>query len=220
MAPHILNVWVHIVAGAAALAIGAIPLLTIKGGILHRRAGIAFVSIGAVVLGTAFIGDVFNPLAPLIAASLAAGYQYCSSLRALSLRDRGPGWVDAFLALSGLGGCSALLAFMGPGTASWTPSIGYSTIGYVAVVALYDLSRHLWRRAWIAHARPLDHGLKMTGAYFAMMSAGVGNVFRDLQPWSQVGPSMLGLVVMIALAIAYVARGGMGGRPAVALTGT
>lgn len=218
MAPHILNAWVHIVAGAAALAIGAIPLLTVKGGILHRRAGLAFVYIGAVVLGTALIGDVFfNPPAPLIAASLAAGYQYCSSLRALSLRDRGPGWIDALLALSGLGGCAALFIFMGPGTASWTPTIGYSTIGYVAVVALYDLSRHFWRRAWIAHVRPLDHGLKMTGAYFAMMSAGVGNVFRDLQPWSQVGPSMLGFVVMIALTTAYVARGGKGGRPAIAL---
>lgn len=215
MIAHALNVWVHIVAGAAALAIGTVPLLTLKGGNLHRRAGLVFVFVGAVVLGTALIGNaLFNPPAPLVAASLAAGYQYCSSLRALSLRDRGPGWIDALLALAGLGGCGALFTFMGPGTASWTPTIGYSTIGYVAIVAIYDLSRHFWRRAWIARARPLDHGLKMTGFYFAMMSASVGNVFRDLQPWSQVGPSMLGLVVMIALTIAHVARRGAGGRPA------
>jgi hypothetical protein len=197
------------------LVIGAIPLLTSKGGILHRRFGIAFVAIGTVVLMTALIGDVFfNPPAPLIAASLAAGYQFCSSLRALSLRDRGPTWIDAGLALIGLGGCAALFGFMGPGTASWTPTIGYSTIGYVALVVIYDLSRHCWWRAWVEHARPLDHGLKMTGAYFAMMSAGVGNVFRDLQPWSQVGPSMLGLVVMIVLAFVYITGGGFGGRSA------
>lgn len=215
MAPHMLNIWVHIAAGAVALALGAIPLLARKGGILHRRTGRAFVAVAAVVLGTALIGDVFfSPPAPLIAASLAAGYQYCSSLRALSLRERGPGWVDVLLALIGLGGCIALFAFMGPGTESWTPAIGYSTIGYVSVVALYDLSRLFWPRVWLAHVRPLDHGLKMTGAYFAMVSAGVGNVFRDFQPWSQVGPSMLGFVVMIALAFGYVSRSGAGGKAA------
>lgn len=95
---------------------------------------------------------------------------------------------------------------MGSGTKSWTPAIGYSTLGFVCAVALYDLSRHFWRNAWLKHARSLDHGLKMTGAYFAMMSAGVGNVLRDLQPWSQVGPSMLGIFVMIGFTIAYFSR--------------
>lgn len=210
---HVLNIWTHIAAGAAALGIGSIPLLTSKGGILHRRFGIAFVAIGAVLLVTALIGNVFfNPPAPLIAASLAAGYQFCSSLRALSLRGRGPTLIDASLALIGLGGCVALFVFMGPGTASWTPAIGYSTVGYVTVLAVYDLSRHLWWRTWIRLARPLDHGLKMTGAYFAMMSAGVGNVLRDLQPWSQVGPSMLGVIIMIVLAFVYITRGAFGGQ--------
>lgn len=212
---HLLNVSTHIAAGAAALGIGAIPLLTSKGGALHRRFGIAFVAVGVVVLMTALIGNVFfNPPAPLIAASLAAGYQFCSSLRSLAVRGGGPTWIDAGLALIGLGGCAALFAFMGPGTVSWTPPIGYSTIGYVTLVAVYDLSRHLWRRAWVQHLRPLDHGLKMTGAYFAMMSAGVGNLFRDLQPWSQIGPSMLGLVVMIVLAFSHLS--GIGGRSQVA----
>lgn len=117
MAPHVFNVWVHVAAGAIALTLGAIPLLTIKGGALHRRAGLAFVAITAVMLGTALIGDE------------------------------------------------------------------------------------------LARARPLDHGLKMTGAYFALASA--GNLFRDLQPWSQVGPSILGFAVRIALALAYLSRNGL-----------
>lgn len=206
--PHTLNVWVHIAAGASGLVVGAVPLLTRKGGFAHRRAGKIFVTISAIALSTALIGDIFyDPPAPLIAASLAAGYQYLSSLRALHLRERGPGWIDAALAFAGLGACAALLVFMGPGTPSWTPALGYSIVGAVATVSLYDLSRHLWRDAWLKHARPLDHGLKMTGAYFAMMSAGVGNVFRDFQPWSQVGPSMLGVVVMLVLTSAYLTRG-------------
>lgn len=207
MTPHAINVIAHVSAGALALLIGLAPLLSEKGGMRHRGFGRVFVAFGAVVLGTALIGVVFfDPLPPLIAAALAAGYQYLSSLRALALKDRGPGAIDAALALAALGGCAALYLFMGPGTASWTPAIGYSTIGYVGAVAFYDLSRHLWSGAWRRHARPLDHGLKMTGAYFAMMSAGVGNIFRDAQPWSQVGPSALGMAAIIVLAIAFLRR--------------
>jgi len=207
---HTVNVWVHVACGAAALAVGLIPLLAPKGGRVHRRFGRWFVRVAAAVLLTAVIGDVlFAPPAALIAATLAAGYQYLSSLRALALRDRGPGFADAALALAGLGACLALYLRTGPGTPEWTPAIGYSTIFYVAFVAAYDISRHFWRRAWLVHVRPLDHGLKMTGAWFAMLSAGAGNIFREFQPWSQVGPSMLGLAAMLVLALAY-----LGGRPA------
>ncbi|MBX3431177.1 MAG: hypothetical protein KF779_16440 [Hyphomonadaceae bacterium] len=201
---HVANVWVHVVAGAFALAVGLIPLLSAKGGSIHRRGGRAFVWLGAIVLSTALVGIVFyDPPAPLIAASAAAGYQYLSSLRALQLKGHGPGLIDATLAAAGLAACAALYVYMGPGTSSWTPAIGYSTIGYVAFVALYDLSRHAWSQVWRTHVRPIDHGLKMTGAYFAMMSAGVGNIFRDMQPWSQVGPSIIGLLVILLLAAAY-----------------
>lgn len=204
---HAINVWTHIGAGALALAIGLISLGTRKGGAVHRRAGRIFVGFAAVVIGTAIVGVVFfAPPPALIAATLAAGYQYLSSLRALALRDRPPGVVDAVLALAGLAGCAALYFAMNTGTASWPPAIGYSTIGYISCLALYDLSRHAWGPAWLAHVRPLDHGLKMTGAYFAMASAGIGNVFRDYQPWSQLGPSMLGFAVMIALTAAHIGR--------------
>ncbi len=72
---HSLNVWTHVGAGAAGLAVGLVPLLTAKGGRLHRWTGRVFVAIAAVSLGTAFIANVlFDPPAALIAASLAATY--------------------------------------------------------------------------------------------------------------------------------------------------
>jgi hypothetical protein len=46
----------------------------------------------------------------------------------------------------------------------------------------------------------------MTSAYFAMMSAGIGNVFRDWQPWSQVGPSVVGVLVIVAILISSARR--------------
>lgn len=207
MDPHVVNVWTHVGSGAVALAVGAVPLLTPKGGPLHRRVGRAFVAAGGVVFASALVAIVFfDPPAALVAAALAAGYQFLSSLRALHLKTRGPQALDAVLALTGLGSAGALYVFMGPGTASWSPAIGYSAIAYVVVIALYDLSRHFWSRAWLAHGRPLDHGLKMTGAYFGMMSAGVGNVFRDFQPWSQVGPSAAGMIVILIFSVTYALR--------------
>lgn len=204
---HLAHIWIHVGAGLICLAVGAVPLLARKGGPLHRYAGRAFVAIGAVVLSSSLVGIVFfDAPSPLVAAALAAGYQYLSSLRALRLSGRGPQLLDAALALAGLGGVAALFVFMGPGTASWTPALGYSLIGVVAIVAIYDLSRHFWARAWLKHARPLDHGLKMAGAYFGMMSAGVGNLFREWQPLSQFGPSVLGVVVLIVLVITHTRR--------------
>jgi hypothetical protein len=204
---HVADVALHITAGVLALLIGLVPLVTRKGGRTHRRFGRLFVVVGGVVLASAVVSDVlFSPPIALVGATLAAGYGYLSSLRALALRTHGPGRVDAALAIAALLACAAVYALMGPGTRSWSPAIGYSTIGYVVTLAVYDLSRHAWSQTWLRRARPLDHGLKMTGAYFSMMSAGVGNTLRGFQPYSQIGPSALGLVVMAILAVVYVRR--------------
>ncbi len=205
MTPNTLNIAIHVSAGALALAIGLVPLCSTKGGARHRRWGRVFILVGGVVLGTAVIGlFIASPPMALVTATLAAGYQYVGSLRALSLRDRGPGVVDAVFACAALGLAAVLLYRMGPGTASWSPMIGYSTLGYVTALVIYDLSRHFWPRVWLRSARALDHGLKMTGAYFAMASAGAGNVLRDWQPWSQLLPSTIGTMVMLGLWIVYV----------------
>ena len=203
--PHALNVLVHVGAGATALGVGAAPLLTTKGGAAHRVWGKWFVGIGAVVITTAIIGDLlYSPPPALIAATLTAAYQFVGGLRALALKDRGPGLIDALIALTGALACVALLSLMGSGTRSWPPALGYGTVGFLGMVIAYDLSRHAWPGTWLSHVRPIDHGFKMIGAYFAMASAGIGNIFRDFQPWSQIGPSLFGLLVMVVLIGAYV----------------
>lgn len=84
--------------------------------------------------------------------------------------------------------------------------IGYSTAAFVACIALYDLSRQFWAAYWLRYVRPLDHGLKMTGCYFAMLSSGAGNLLKHLQPWSQVLPSSLGILVMAILLASHLSR--------------
>lgn len=204
---HAFNVILHIAAGVAALIVGLIPMAAAKGGATHVWSGRVFASLGVFVFATAIIGvSLFDPPGPLVAATFAGGYQFVSSIRALQLKRHGPQTIDALLAIACLIAIAALLFTMGEGTRSWTPAIGYSTLGFLALIAVYDLSRHAWSSAWLTHARIYDHGVKMTGAYFAMLSAGVGNVFRDYQPWSQVGPSALGIIVILALVWSYARR--------------
>ena len=204
---HFLNIALHVVAGASALGCGLAAMAVVKGGRLHRSAGRAFAGFGAFVLITALIGvTVFDGPAPLAAALLAVAYQYLSSLRALAMKAKGPGWIDVGLAVAGFVACVYYWRTMGEGTPSWSPAIGYSTLGPVVVLIVYDLSRHAWRDAWLRHVRPFDHGVKMTNVYFGMLSAGVGNTFRDFHPWSQLLPTALGLIVVVALVLAHVKR--------------
>jgi hypothetical protein len=204
---HLSNIVVHVVTGATALACGLVAMAAVKGGAAHRRAGRWFTAVGAIVLVTALIGlAVFGGPPALAAAFLAAGYQYVSGLRALALKTKGPGWIDFSLAIAGLGACGFYAMNMAPGSPSWSPAIGYGALGFTAAVIAYDLSRHFWRDAWLQHVRPFDHGVKMGNVYFAMLSAGVGNTLRDFQPWSQLVPTAVGLVVVIALVVAHRAR--------------
>lgn len=73
----------------------------------------------------------------------------------------------------------------------------------VAVIAIYDLSRHLWSSYWLRVVRPLDHDLKITAVLFAMMSAAAGNLFPQLLPWAAIIPNLTGIVLMVALVILH-----------------
>lgn len=202
--PHSLNVATHVATGGLALLIGLAPLFSRKGGPLHRWSGRATAGLGLVVLSSAVLAViVFNPPAPLVAATLTAGYQYLSGLRSLSLTQRGPRLPDTLLSMLGLGLALLVAVQMGQGTASWTPAIGYTTIGYLLTMTAYDLSRPLWVGVWYRRIRPLDHGVKMIGFYFAMLSAGSGNLLAEWQPLSQVLPSALGMATMIGFIIWY-----------------
>lgn len=204
---HALNILVHVLAGAAALVTGLVPLLTRKGSVRHRRGGWVFAVFGGLVVVSSLTGVVvFDHPDALAAAALSVAYQYVGGLRSLSRVGAGPDRLDAAMAVGLLVGAGALMLRMGPGAPPWTPTLGYSVLGFVSMVALYDLSRHFWAATWRTHVRPIDHGLKMTGAYFAMLSAGLGNLLPALSPWSATLPSVLGTLVMIAFGVTYARR--------------
>lgn len=211
MAPlHMANVTIHVVAATFALIVGLVSLFSAKGGAAHRRAGKLVLPAAITVAVTAVIGVLVDPSRPaLTAITISATYQLVSAMRALwlrGLRNRPLGVLDAMIAVAGLGAALWLLMTMGPGTPSFTPAIGYSAIGFVTLLSCYDLSRFAWQELWKRKVWPIDHGLKMVGFYFAMVSAAAGNLLREFQPWSQVIPSVIGVITLIIFAAVYFRR--------------
>lgn len=210
MAPqHLANLAFHIAAGVIGLSIGLVPLIAKKGGRTHRQWGRIFVLFAGVVVTTAVLSDLFSaPPAALVAVTLSAGYQLVGGLRSLALRNcAGPNGWDAAAALGALALAASILLKGGPANASWTAPIEYATLGYVTALALYDLSRHAWAARWARSIRPIDHGLKMTGVWIAMASAGTGNLLHNAAPLNQILPPAInaaGLILMAVIASAYV----------------
>ena len=208
---HLANLILHIGAGVLGLLIGLAPLVTRKGGPTHRRWGRVFALFAGVVVATAIFSDLFShPPAALAAVTLSAGYQLFGAERSLALRDRArPNAYDALAAFGALALAALILVRGGPANAAWTPAIEYATLGYVAALAFYDLSRHAWSPLWAREVRPLDHGLKMIGVWVAMASAGTGNLLRNAPPLNQILPpaiNMVGVALMLAFGFAYIRR--------------
>ena len=198
------NVVVHLAFGVAALAAGASALRAAKGGAAHRRRGRLAVLLGAVTAGTALLGVFLAPVPPgLMAATLSASYQLFAGARSALMRNRRPGGIDAAGACAALVGVVLVARSTGAANASFSPIIEWSALGWVAVVALYDVARPALSDARWLRLRPLDHGLKMIGFYAAMASAGLGNLLAFAQPWSSVAPIVLGTLGMLYVLLAH-----------------
>ena len=207
---HAANITIHVIAASFALLVGLASLFSAKGGATHRRAGKYVLPAAVIAATTAVIGVMVDPSRPaLTAITLSATYQLVSGMRALwlrGLRDHSFDGFDIIIALSGSGAALWLLLTMGPSSPSFTPAIGYSAVGYVTLLSGYDLSRFAWQKLWKRKVWPIDHGLKMVGFYFALVSAAAGNLLRDFQPWSQVIPSVLGVIALIVFTTFYFRR--------------
>lgn len=193
------NIYTHVIVGGLLLVLGIAPLIFPKGGYWHKRIGRIYAGLYLVVLATAIIGTIFFRSQPaLMAITLGASYGYMSGIRALKIKFSGPQFIDNLMAIVAIIiGVSMLTIMSQNGSTSWSPAMGYSVIGITITHALYDLSRNFWIATWTKKVWPIDHGYKMIGSYFALASAASGNLIRDFKPWSQIAPSMTGVIVSI-----------------------
>lgn len=193
---HLANIALHVTAGTAALAMGFLILFKPKGTATHRRLGKVFVCLTLVVCATAAIGTIVFRFLPAFAVlSLLVPYQLMGGWRAARTQGRGPARIDlaALLAAVAMALPLSMVVIAGPGRLT---AVDYSAVGALWLVLGYDAIKWLFPRRWHAPIWRYEHVYKMTASVFAMLSALVGNVVRVGQPWSQMLPSALGLMVV------------------------
>lgn len=191
---------VHITSGLLCSAIGLLPLLSRKGGPLHRRAGRVYASLMGLLLAAAWIMTALHFSAYFLALSATATLTLFSGLRVLGRkrpdlrrkeRARALDWLVTLL-IVGVGAFTLFLVATGQtgGKAAVSSALAYGAIVYGG----YDLIRFAFPTAWPFSPRlwMYEHLLKMIGAYGAVLSAFSGNFLPFIPtPWSQLWPSLL-----------------------------
>ncbi len=186
--------FLHIIAGIAALAAAGIAVGSAKGGRLHRSSGNIYTLAMLIVGVSALVLAVVHPNAFLFAVGVFSLYLVFTGWRAAMMRDGQPRRLDhaggAVMALSGLGmlgwGAQGLL---GSGGAQPVILLAFGSIGLT--MALADWRD--WARGPVTgKARIARHLSRMLGGTIATITAaGVVNLgfLPDLVVW--LGPTAL-----------------------------
>ncbi|MBC6605238.1 hypothetical protein H8B13_00245 [Hymenobacter sp. BT188] len=204
---HQFNIGLHIVCGTLAMLFGLVPMMGRKGGAAHRRFGRWFLAATAGVLMTAVLGlAVFNFRGYLVGIVLLSVYQAWSGYQAVRTRVTGPTRLDGWVAAAALVSSVVLVLCLKAIELVWTPGIIYSTLGALVVMTLYDLARFRFVPLWRRTLWHYDHLWKMISAYFALVSAFTGTVLPQYKPYSQFGPSVVGVMLVLSFGLYYALR--------------
>lgn len=200
-----INVAIHVMFGTAALIAGIIALRAIKGGRVHKKAGIFFLSFLCLVVLTGLAGIFFFKVNLfLLVITLLSFYQGYSGYRVLQHKEKGPSVMDAVVTVLTVASAIYFLYYISKAGFVWSPVVIYSTLGWLGIITMYDFCRYLipekkYQQVWI-----YEYIIKMIGTYSAILSAFIGTVLPvSFQPFSQVIPSALGSLLIIAFCIAY-----------------
>lgn len=200
MSPHLINLVSHIGAGIAAISLGFLLLVSAKATPSHRQRGRAFVVLTLVVCVTGVVGNVFFRFIPLFAVlTVLVAYQLLSGWHVIYTKAAGPNWIDAFLAVCAASWTMFLIPLLlaGSGTRDAAPTVIYSSFGAIIFLLAYDTARWCFPRRWHASLWRYEHIFKLIASLFAMLSAATGNLVRFGQPWSQLAPTVLGMVTIV-----------------------
>ena len=169
--------WLHIAAGTIALFVAPGAMLTLKGGLAHRRWGKVYFWAMALVAASAIVLGLWRPNIFLTLLALFSFYMAFSGYRALSRKRPAQGdrpeaidWVGALVTLAA-SAAMIVLGFVRPSPAWQRVGIVPVVFGVLGIVlAGLDVmkfvrpstDRHAW---WFAHMGG------MLGSYIAAVSA-------------------------------------------------
>jgi uncharacterized membrane protein len=158
--------WLHIITGLLALVSGAVSLYATKGGTLHRKSGMIFVSAMLVMSASGAVMAALQPVRVSVIAGGLAFYLVCTALMTVRRPNEALRWLTIFFMCMAY--VLAALAFNWAHEATKTakqaldgfPAPIYIAFGSVALIAAlldtrlvlvgrvdgkHRLARHLWR---------------------------------------------------------------------------
>lgn len=199
---HQANIAAHVGFGLAALALGFAQFFTKKGGPVHRFIGRSFLAAFSVVILSAAIGSLlFQFRAFLVVITMLAAYNAVSGFRALRIRDKGLSAFDVAFSVLGLAAVGLFLYYIERVNFPWDRTVIYATLGSLALVASYDLLRVIFPRRVFGTSWIYEHIYKMTSAFSALSSAAFATVFPAWAPASQLGPSVVGILLILFFSV-------------------
>jgi hypothetical protein len=118
-------------------------------------------------------------------------------------RQTGPQWQDYIIAgivlICGVG----FLIFYHTSRPNWSPVIIYSTVCWLYILCVYDLLRYFMSKAFQKRNYIYEHIVKVVGAFAAICSAFFGTVLPAYQPYSQLGPTVVGFMLIGVMCVQY-----------------
>jgi uncharacterized membrane protein len=195
---HSVNIAVHVITATVALILGFVIIFTRKGSLNHSRLGKYFVILLSVVVLTGFLGWLFfRSNSFLLMLTLLAGYNGYSGYRAVQLRERRSSIRDVAIAFTTLSAGVLYMVWLNRSNATWNPSVVYPTLFGLILVTVYDLVKYFWVHSRIKGWWLYEHIYKILSAHSALFSAFCGTVFPDYKPYSQVGPGVLSIWLIV-----------------------
>ncbi len=203
MSLHQTNIFIHVFAACLGLFVGTLIYLNKKGGKKHRILGKFFLGTMGVVIITAVFGvTIFRDRPFLTVVTMQSFYMTISGYRALKYKKNGPQYIDFMLSLLMVLTMTLFIIKMASSNVIWNSGIVYYILGFSFFIVFYDVLRFFsilsGENLWLP-----EHILKMTNAFGALFSAGVGTVITNMEPWNQITASILSTGLLLSMIILY-----------------
>jgi len=196
------NITIHVFAGSLALLTGIYILFKAKRTRIHRISGRGFLLLLAIVVFTGLLGVfIFKRHSFLLVITVLSGYMGFSGLRAIRSKSNKPQVLDIAVAFLALASVIFFLWYFTKTGMVWSGIIIYSTVAYLIMAVVYDLSRYFIPKKVYGKLWLYEHILKMVSAFSGLLSAFSGTVLPQYQPYSQFLPSVLGSLIAVGFII-------------------
>lgn len=137
----------------------------------------------------------------LLVITLLSAYQGFSGYRVLKTKSNKLVFIDVLASVVTLLSAIFFLYYLKSIGLIWAPVVIYSTIGYLFIIILYDFLRYTFSKKLYSKLWLYEHIIKMIGAFSALLSAFVGTVLSEYQPYSQILPALFGTLLIIGFVV-------------------